>query len=684
MHADLTFDERWEERIVGLRESGQSKNEPLSLQVARAFSIARHRGNLASDARCVYRRITETTVRTAMAANDRSVLPEPVRELLEKVETNECLDLDHWRRTLRLEGATVFRHGYAPWSPGDGWGRAFSASPLDSSQGLYGEYYPDADWNLGLQWPGIPLAEALDLDVLSALEEIVSLDEEYEGVPVEVVFAITQSAISPLHHRPQRFFRNEAFMKSLKRFGHSAWRCAEPARLTEELVRNVSPASVVDCRVLVSELRPIVRQSACGPLAYEADDLDCAHPAILLCDTPAPELAEQLPCIAGVITKRANPSSHLAILLARDGIPFFQCRNIESVRDSLPAGTTATLDGVNGVLYEGRGEVAAPPVSEQMFRSLMSSQAKNPVKVYANADTRENAVLARRMGAVGIGLLRTEHLHTQEPWKTIVANLLRGEMPEAETMRRLHDYQRMQLSGVFEVMADWPVTVRLLDAPLHEFDAHANESNPMMGYRGVRALLGVPALLELQCRAVAEAWHEAGNVARPKLMVPLVALSEEVALILRMIQANPEWGCADLEVGVMVETPRACFKTDHFVREGARFLSFGTNDLTQFTWGLSRDDAAARTLPQYRSAGVASANPFERLDTRGVGLLICEAIQRARAVAPDLPVSICGEQAADIAAAGFLRRVGVTALSVAPHLVPQTIAAAAQAQESLR
>lgn len=687
MHADLIVDHQWELRLIGLRETESHNEESLGLQLARAFSIARRRGNYLYEPQSMFRRTKDGVIRKAITDNDPGALPQSARELVCDTAIQERLDAASWRRALRHEGHLVERRGHRPWREGASWGRAYSASPLDGSRGLFGELYPNADWNLGVQWPCIPLHDALDAQSHAALEATIRDEEEDEGAPVELFFVLDANAVTPLYRCPQRFHRTDAFVQALERTGRGAWRCVIPTSITESLLKTVDPTSVGNLRVLAEGMRAIVCQSACGTLATSPEQLGEGgegRRAIYVCDSPSPELAEQLPLLAGVIAERANSSSHLGILLKRDGIPFYEYDRVEEIGRALPARTDVTIDGIKGVLYEGKGDIQVAPVSKDLCHALNSAQGRNAIKVYANADRREDAELALKMGARGIGLLRTEHLHIQPQWKDIVAKLLRGETPDSRVRNDLLEYQCHHLSSVFDAMGPSPVTVRFLDAPLHEFDATNEERNPMMGYRGVRALVGVPELVELQCRAVAEAWRESGCAAPPRLMVPLVCLPEEFDHILRLIRSNHAWGCADLEVGVMVETPRACFMTDRLVREGAQFLSFGTNDLTQFSWGLSRDDAAKRTLPLYQKAGWTPRDPFERLDTDGVGLLLSEAIRRARSVDPDIPVSVCGEQAADVSAIDFFYRAGVTGLSVAPCLVPQTIAAAALTQEFYR
>ena len=294
------------------------------------------------------------------------------------------------------------------------------------------------------------------------------------------------------------------------------------------------------------------------------------------------------------------------------------------------------------------------------------------VRVWANADSDESALRARRFGARGIGLCRVEHVFLGER-ASIVADVLAG-VPGAheELGRTLAD----QLVGVLVAMSGLPVTVRLLDAPFHEF-ASAHEHNPMMGLRGVRLGVLEPSLVRAQAAAVAEAIERAramGADPRARIMVPMVSLPAELSLVAGWVSAE----APEVPVGVMVETPRAALSADRLAPHAA-FLSFGTNDLTQFTYGWSRDDLDARLLGPYRDAGILDVSPFETIDEGGVARLIALAAETARAARPGIATSLCGEHAGDPRSVEIAARLGIEVVSATAYRVPVARLAAAHA-----
>jgi pyruvate,orthophosphate dikinase len=333
--------------------------------------------------------------------------------------------------------------------------------------------------------------------------------------------------------------------------------------------------------------------------------------------------------------------------------------------------------------------------------------------VRANADTGADAANARSFGAEGIGLCRTEHMFLAEDRLPVVREMILATRPEDEAaaLEKLRSVQKDDFVGVLEAMDGLPVTVRLLDPPLHEFlppteelaikDATSGlteqerelfaaaqsweEQNPMLGTRGVRLGVLKPGLYEMQVRALLEAAAErvaAGGQPIVEIMIPLTIARDELAAAHEWVEeaAGSVAGVSGVPVsfGTMIETPRAAVRADE-IAEVAEFFSFGTNDLTQMTFGFSRDDVEARLMPAYLERGLLRRNPFETVDTGGVGELVALGVERGRATRPELKVGVCGEHGGDPASIAFFFDVGVDYVSCSPFRVPVARLAAAQA-----
>jgi pyruvate,orthophosphate dikinase len=321
--------------------------------------------------------------------------------------------------------------------------------------------------------------------------------------------------------------------------------------------------------------------------------------------------------------------------------------------------------------------------------------------VRANADTPEDAAKAREFGAEGIGLCRTEHMFMAEDRLPIVREMIMasGEDERRDALEKLLPMQQADFEGIFEAMSGLPVTIRLLDPPLHEFlppleeatDERMrqrikalHETNPMLGTRGCRLGLLWPEIYETQVRAIIRAAvaveERTGEAPLVEIMHPLVAFAEELRRLraITVATANEESEDVDYLVGTMIELPRACIRADEIAMH-ADFFSFGTNDLTQTTLGLSRDDAEGKFLSRYLEDGVLERNPFETLDQTGVGDLMKIAVERGRAVKKEIKLGICGEHGGEPESVAFCHRLGLAYVSCSPYRVPLARLAAAQA-----
>jgi pyruvate,orthophosphate dikinase len=380
-------------------------------------------------------------------------------------------------------------------------------------------------------------------------------------------------------------------------------------------------------------------------------------------------------------------------------------RRIRLGGNDLAEGDVLTIDGGTGDVIVG--EVAlVPPHIDDSFETLLGwADDVRRLRVRANADTPEDAARAREFGAEGIGLCRTEHMFMAEDRLPVVQAMILASTEEErrDALDRLLPLQQSDFEGIFEVMAGLPVTIRLLDPPLHEFlppleEATSEEmarriralgeANPMLGMRGCRLGLVYPEIYEMQVRAIVRAAlavaERTGEAPLVEIMHPLVGFAEELRRlrVLTLDTASAELEQAskrlDYHIGTMIELPRACIRADEIAVE-ADFFSFGTNDLTQTTLGFSRDDAEGKFLTRYLEDRILDQNPFETLDTGGVGDLMAIAVERARGVKPELKLGICGEHGGDPASVAFCHELGLDYVSCSPFRVPLARLAAARA-----
>jgi pyruvate,orthophosphate dikinase len=360
-----------------------------------------------------------------------------------------------------------------------------------------------------------------------------------------------------------------------------------------------------------------------------------------------------------------------------------------------------TIDGGTGAVIVGEVPLVPPQVNEDLETILGWGDEHRSLAVRANADTPEDAAKAREFGAQGIGLCRTEHMFMAEERLPVVREMILadGEDGRRKALERLLPMQQGDFEAIFEAMAGLPVTIRLLDPPLHEFlpspeqatdermrqrIRQLQESNPMLGTRGCRLGLQWPEIYEMQVRAIIRAARavkaRTGEPPLVEIMHPLVAFEEELRRLreLTVVVAEEEAPEVEYLCGTMIELPRACIRADEIAQQ-ADFFSFGTNDLTQTALGFSRDDAEGKFLTHYLEDGILQKNPFETLDVSGVGDLMRIAVERGRSVKPDLKLGICGEHGGEPRSVAFCHELGLDYVSCSPYRVPLARLAAAQA-----
>ncbi|CAG0962084.1 pyruvate, orthophosphate dikinase [Rhizobiaceae bacterium] len=499
----------------------------------------------------------------------------------------------------------------------------------------------------------------------------------------------------------------------------------DPASLDQLLHPTIDPAAKRD---VIGIGLPASPGAATGEIVFssdEAEDLKAhGRKVILVRIETSPEDIHGMNAAEGILTTRGGMTSHAAVVARGMGKPCvsgagslridYRAGTMTALGTTFRKGDVITIDGANGQVLRGAVPMLQPELSGDFAAIMEWADDIRRMKVRTNAETPADARMARSFGAEGIGLCRTEHMFFEGERIVAMREMILAdtEKDRRAALAKLLPMQRSDFVELFEIMAGLPVTIRLLDPPLHEFlpkseDEIAevaiamgvpteklrqrteglHEFNPMLGHRGCRLAVSYPEIAEMQARAVFEAAVEAGRKTGspivPEVMVPLVGLKKELDFVKARIDdvaraVTAETG-VEIEylVGTMIELPRAAIRA-HVIAETAEFFSFGTNDLTQTTFGISRDDAAA-FLETYRQKGVVEQDPFVSLDVDGVGELVRIAADKGRAARPDIKLGICGEHGGDPASITFCEEVGLDYVSCSPFRVPIARLAAAQA-----
>ncbi|MBV8754116.1 MAG: pyruvate, phosphate dikinase [Hyphomicrobiales bacterium] len=499
----------------------------------------------------------------------------------------------------------------------------------------------------------------------------------------------------------------------------------DPAALDQLLHPTIDPNA--ERKVLATGL-PASPGAAAGEIVFSADEAELlksqSRKVILVRVETSPEDIHGMHAAEGILTTRGGMTSHAAVVARGMGKPCvsgagairvdYAAQTMTAAGVTLKKGETLTIDGSTGQVLAGKVPMQEPELSGE-FATLMGWADKvRRLKVRANADTPSDARAAMKFGTEGIGLCRTEHMFFEADRIVAVREMILAddEKGRRAALAKLLPMQRGDFVELFSIMRGLPVTIRLLDPPLHEFLPHSereieevaqamgadpkkladrarelHEFNPMLGFRGCRLAIAFPEIAEMQARAIFEAAVEAGQRTGkpvvPEVMVPLIATRAEFDLVKNAIDeaaraVKAETGSEiKYQVGTMIELPRAALKAGE-IAASAEFFSFGTNDLTQTTFGISRDDAAS-FLGAYTSKGILSVDPFITLDRDGVGELVRIAVERGQKVRPDIKLGICGEHGGDPASVAFCHEVGLDYVSCSPFRVPIARLAAAQA-----
>ncbi len=626
-------------------------------------------------------------------------------------------------------------------------GVAFTRNPSTGEHELYGEFLVNAqgeDVVAGIRTPqniterariaahsDKPSMETVMPDVYHEFVRVTHLLEKHYRDMQDLEFTVERGKLWMLQTRGGK--------RTAKAALRIAVEMADEGLITqEEAITRVDPAALdqllhptidpkAERKILATGL-PASPGAACGEIVFTSDEAEALKAAgksvILVRVETSPEDIHGMHASSGILTTRGGMTSHAAVVARGMGKPCvsgagtirvdYAAQTLTSAGRTLKKGDLITVDGSTGQVLEGVVDMLQPELSGE-FATLMGWADKvRRMKVRTNAETPADARVARSFGADGIGLCRTEHMFFEGDRIIAVREMILADDEKGRrlALAKLLPMQRQDFAELFEIMQGLPVTIRLLDPPLHEFLPHTDEEiaevakamntdpaklkrraselhefNPMLGFRGVRIAIAYPEIAEMQARAIFEgavqAGKKTGQPVTAEIMVPLVMTRAELDLTKARIVAMAEAVAKETgvtvpyQVGTMIELPRAALLAGE-IAKSAEFFSFGTNDLTQTALGISRDDAASFLGP-YTAKGILPYDPFVTLDQEGVGELVRIAAERGRATRPDIKLGICGEHGGDPASIEFCERTGLDYVSCSPFRVPIARLAAAQA-----
>jgi pyruvate,orthophosphate dikinase len=622
-------------------------------------------------------------------------------------------------------------------------GVCFTRDPSTGLNEFYGEYLVNAqgeDVVAGIRTPrplsntyakpGEVSMEAALPDAYAELNKVRDVLEKHYKDMQDIEFTVQQNKLYMLQTRSGK--RSAAASLRI------AVEMAESGLIDRDTaIMRVNPASLdqllhptLDPKAtpkLFAKGLPASPGAASGAVVFTADEAELrsqkGDSVILVRIETSPEDIHGMHAARGILTTRGGMTSHAAVVARGMGRPCvagaggisvdYGAQTLSAGGVTVRAGDILTLDGATGEVFSGAVKMIEPQLSGE-FGTLMGwADEARRLKVRANAETPLDADTARKFGAEGIGLCRTEHMFFDPARIGAVRQMImaKDEAGRRAALEKLLPFQREDFVSLFKIMAGLPVTIRLLDPPLHEFlphgeaelaevaealgmDAHAiaeraaelSETNPMLGHRGCRLGVAYPEIYEMQARAIFEAAVEVGKTGAapvPEIMIPLVGIKRELDITRAQVDKVAKAVFAEAgttieySVGTMIELPRAALTADS-IAEAADFFSFGTNDLTQTVFGLSRDDAG-KFLPHYVEQGILPKDPFVSIDVEGVGEMIKIAAEKGRRTKPGLKLGICGEHGGDPASIAFCESIGLDYVSCSPYRVPVARLAAAQA-----
>ncbi len=627
-------------------------------------------------------------------------------------------------------------------------GVAFTRNPATGEKSVYGEFLINAqgeDVVAGIRTPQ-PLSRAMAKNGNADPERSLEALQPRSYAELTAVFDKLEAHYREMQDIEFTIQRATLFVlqtRTGKRTAPAALKiavdlAAEGVITEDEAVLRVDPASLdqllhptldpdADAEVIAKGL-PASPGAASGKIVFTADAAvamtQAGEPVILVRVETSPDDIHGMHAAKGILTSRGGMTSHAAVVArgmgkacicgAGDLVISHSERTVQVRGRTLREGDWLTIDGAAGVVMLGQVATVEPVLSGDFATLMTWADKKRRLAVRTNAETPLDARAAVGFGAEGIGLCRTEHMFFQEDRILAMREMILSQDAEGrkKALAKIAPFQRDDFVELFEIMKGLPVTIRLLDPPLHEFLPHGaaedeavakatgvdvklvrrrvaelREANPMLGLRGCRLGILYPEIYEMQARAIFEAalvvHQKSGETVTPEVMIPLVCSAKELAVVKQRIDAVAKAVAAEhgqvlhYEIGTMIELPRAALRAKE-IAEHAHFFSFGTNDLTQMTLGLSRDDAGS-FLETYLASEIFPADPFSSLDQQGVGELVEIAAERGRAGRPGLKLGICGEHGGDPASIAFCHKLGLDYVSCSPYRVPIARLAAAQA-----
>lgn len=618
-----------------------------------------------------------------------------------------------------------------------GTGVAFTRSPVNGDNHVYGEFLVNAqgeDVVAGIRTPK-PISEMAESfpEVYEDFMNIAKVLEQHYKDAQDMEFTVERNKLYMLQTRAGKRTAQSAvkIAVDMEREGlidrETAVMRIEPGQIDQLLHPRFDEEELKGVSVIAKGL-PASPGAVSGKIYFNALEAEAAvkkgEKAILVRETTSPEDLAGMIAAGGILTAKGGVTSHAAVVARQMGkccvagcseILVSEDKKELKTKDKVyREGDVISLDGYDGKVYEGEIHTVEPNLSGDFGVIMSWADGIRSLKIRTNADKPEDALKALEFGAEGIGLCRTEHMFFEENRIPAIRRMIVAdtESERREALDALLPYQKNDFKGIYEVMKENPVTIRLLDPPLHEFLPHTDaeirslaekigvpyeklvrrtdelhENNPMLGHRGCRLAISYPEIAEMQTRAIMEAAievsEEKGYNIVPEIMIPLTSSDKEMAYI-RDIVAKEAERCkeeksSDIKyvIGTMIETPRAALTADE-IAESAEFFSFGTNDMTQMTYGFSRDDTA-KIIETYIEKNIFEEDIFRSIDEKGVGKLLDIAVKLGRQTRNDLKIGICGEHGGDPRSIEFCHKLGLNYVSCSPYRVPIARIAAAQA-----
>lgn len=618
-----------------------------------------------------------------------------------------------------------------------GTGVAFTRSPVNGDNHVYGEFLVNAqgeDVVAGIRTPK-PISEMAESfpEVYEDFMNIAKVLEQHYKDAQDMEFTVERNKLYMLQTRAGKRTAQSAvkIAVDMEREGlidrETAVMRIEPGQIDQLLHPRFDEDELKGVSVIAKGL-PASPGAVSGKIYFNALEAEAAvkkgEKAILVRETTSPEDLAGMIAAGGILTAKGGVTSHAAVVARQMGkccvagcseILVSEDKKELKTKDKVyREGDVISLDGYDGKVYEGEIHTVEPNLSGDFGVIMSWADGIRSLKIRTNADKPEDALKALEFGAEGIGLCRTEHMFFEENRIPAIRRMIVAdtESERREALDALLPYQKNDFKGIYEVMKENPVTIRLLDPPLHEFLPHTDaeirslaekigvpyeklvrrtdelhENNPMLGHRGCRLAISYPEIAEMQTRAIMEAAievsEEKGYSIVPEIMIPLTSSDKEMAYIKDIVAKEAE-RCkeeksSDIKyvIGTMIETPRAALTADE-IAESAEFFSFGTNDMTQMTYGFSRDDTA-KIIETYIEKNIFEEDIFRSIDEKGVGKLLEIAVKLGRQTRNDLKIGICGEHGGDPRSIEFCHKLGLNYVSCSPYRVPIARIAAAQA-----